>query len=76
MLINVFGTWINPTNITDIHNIKSRTADNGLTHLPDCKIFFIGDENGIFINNKTADEVATEINKQLKGGKDATNITK
>lgn len=69
MLVKVEGYWINPNNVAQIYDVASRTVDCGKTHLPDCIIDFIGQrEGGLFINNKTADEVATEINRQIKKG--------
>lgn len=69
MLIKVFGYQVNSENINFILNQHCRTNDGGKTYLPDCRIYFRGssDNEGLFINDKTADEVAAEINRQIEG---------
>lgn len=54
MLINVFGEWVNPTNITYIE-----------TNFLQTYVYFSGEHEGVEFNNKTPDEVANEINKQI-----------
>lgn len=70
MLIKIDMYWINPNNIAAIYDTKTRTIDGGKTHLPDCQIDLLGqhsDSGGLWISDRTSDEVAAEINKQLKG---------
>ena len=59
MLINVFGNWINPSNVTYIH--KEHAS---------CYIGFNSDINDFLtIHDKTDDEVANEINRLTKENK-------
>ncbi len=53
MLINVFGDWINPDNITNLKNYEYYSL-----------ILFTGN-NSVEVRSKTVDEVAEEINRQL-----------
>lgn len=54
MLINVFGKWMNSDNITYIETNCLQTY-----------VYFSGEYEGVEINNKTPDDVANEINKQI-----------
>lgn len=57
MLIKVFGHWINPS-------IVALALDQG----KDCSLWCASGESAlVIIENKTADEVAAEINRQIKG---------
>ena len=54
MLIKVFGYWINPKRVTSIRQISAKT-----------RLHFSG-SYPITYDGRTCDEVAEEINKQLK----------
>ena len=61
MLIEVFGEWINPDNIA---YLRYRYNSNS-----DTLIMFTGfndDENSLGFSDKTPDEIAEEINRQLR----------
>lgn len=60
MLIKVFGTWLNPRNITYLYVGKNSTDTD--VHFGE----FNGGYHEIRYKDKTDDEVAAEINKQLQ----------
>ena len=61
MLINVFGNWVNPNIIGRVYSLdKCYEFPNGATGL------MLQHAVYIFFEDKTVDEVAEEINKQLK----------
>ena len=66
MLINIFGNWINPDYIV---NIKQYAENTGVA----VKVLAYNWVESIIIPDTTPDEVAAEINKQIKENKWVTN---
>ena len=63
MLIKVFGIWLMASNITSLTPINWESNSAGL----DCSIKYTANRRDIII--ASCDEVAEEINKQIKGQK-------
>jgi len=61
MLIKVFGIWINPDLIYTLNTTRHEC-------IASCNVFN-KDDRYIRFSGKTADEVAQEINRQIKEGK-------
>ncbi len=65
MLIKVFGVWLMASNITSLNSniIIRNNSDSGTL----CRVFSNGKDNYVLMSDHSCDEVAAEINKQIKG---------
>jgi hypothetical protein len=61
MLIKVFGIWLMASNINHLEP-SLLASENCIIRMNE-----LGSSRGAIATNKTCDEVAEEINKQIKG---------